>query len=533
MTKFCVATLIVVGTVAGAGTAQAQVQSAEVTGGKLQGVVASGIASFEGVPFAAAPVGENRWRSPQPVVPWTGVKMANAMAPACLQDTRMAARLGAPTAVSEDCLYLNIWTPAKTPRDKLPVMVWVYGGAFVGGATNWPLYDGTHFAGRGVVLVSVAYRVGAFGFLAHPELSEESGKGSGNYGLEDQIAGLKWVKANIAKFGGDPGRVTIFGESAGGISVSMLAASPAARGLFQRAISESGGSFAPARYANEGGENVPPLKVAEAHGEAFLAKLGAFHISAARTLPAEVLRKALGPGLAGGFWPVFDGDVLPGDQYELYQSGRFNDTPVLIGTNSNEGGLFVRNAVTPAQFESQVRAGFGAKADEIVAAYPHASDAESLAAMKGVFRESTFAWHTWAWALLQSQKGKGKAYVYYFDHRTPQSPEGSDHGSELAYVFGTLGGPGLGPAGPSGPPRPEDTAMSELMMSYWVNFATRGDPNGRGLPAWPAFGAAAQQAMILKDTSPGAGPVPNLGPIKAFDDYYAWRREQAKSRPAE
>jgi len=315
--------------------------------------------------------------------------------------------------------------------------------------------------------------------------------------------------------------------------VSMLAASPAARGLFQRAISESGGSFAPARYANEGGENVPPLKVAEAHGEAFLAKLGAFHISAARTLPAEVLRKALGPGLAGGFWPVFDGDVLPGDQYELYQSGRFNDTPVLIGTNSNEGGLFVRNAVTPAQFESQVRAGFGAKADEIVAAYPHASDAESLAAMKGVFRESTFAWHTWAWALLQSQKGKGKAYVYYFDHRTPQSPEGSDHGSELAYVFGTLGGPGLGPAGPSGPPRPEDTAMSELMMSYWVNFATRGDPNGRGLPAWPAFGAAAQQAMILKDTSPGAGPVPNLGPIKAFDDYYAWRREQAKSRPAE
>jgi para-nitrobenzyl esterase len=409
-------------------------------------------------------------------------------------------------------------------------MVWIYGGGFVGGMTSVPTYDGTQFAKKGVVLVSVAYRLGVFGFLAHPELSRESGKGSGNYGLLDQIAGLKWVKANIARFGGDPSRVTIFGESAGGISVSMLSASPAAHGLFQRAISESGGNFGPPRYAAEGGQNVPPLKVAEATGQAFLAKLGAYHLGTARALKAEAIQKALGPGLQGGFWPVFDGDVLPGDQYELYQAGRFNDTPVLIGTNSDEGALFVRGAVTPQQFESVVRAGFGARADRILAAYPHATDADALKAMKGVFRESTFAWHTWAWALLQSQKGKGKAYVYYFDHRTSQSPEGAGHGSEILYVFGNLGA-GRGSAfGLPGAPLPADTAISALMMSYWVNFAKNGDPNGKGLPAWPAFTSASQQAMHLLDQNPGAGPVPNMGPITALDDYYAWRRGEAKAR---
>jgi para-nitrobenzyl esterase len=215
----------------------AQISSAKVTGGEVQGVVMNGVASFKGIPFAAAPVGENRWRSPQPAQAWTGVRKAIAIAPACMQNTATAKIVGAPTAVSEDCLYLNVWTAAKTPADKRPVMVWIYGGAFSAGATNWPMYDGTRLAEKGVVLVTVAYRVGPFGFLAHPQLSQESGKGSGNYGLEDQIAGLKWVKHNIERFGGDPGRVTIFGESAGGIAVSMLAASPAAKGLFHGAIS--------------------------------------------------------------------------------------------------------------------------------------------------------------------------------------------------------------------------------------------------------------------------------------------------------
>src|SRR5437867_3304244 len=284
--------------------ALAQVREVDVTGGRVAGVLANGIVSFKGIPFAAAPVGALRWKAPQPVKPWSGVKQASAFGSSCMQDANFAKIFGASAPINEDCLYLNVWTPAKTAGDALPVLVWIYGGGFVGGMTSAPVYDGTRLAEKGVVLVSVAYRLGAFGFLAHPELTRESGKGSGNYGLQDQIAGLKGVKANIARFGGDPNRVTIFGESAGGIAVSMLAASPAAKGLFQRAVSESGGSFGPPRFANEGGQNVPPLKVAEAAGQSFLAKLGAKDIAAAREVSADKLQAALGPGLAGGFWPA-------------------------------------------------------------------------------------------------------------------------------------------------------------------------------------------------------------------------------------
>jgi para-nitrobenzyl esterase len=509
--------------------ATAQVQSASVTGGKVVGVVKDGIASFKGIPFAAPPVGELRWKAPQAVQPWNGDKKAGTFGPNCMQDASFAKLFGATEVMGEDCLYLNVWTPAKSAAEKLPVMVWIYGGGFAGGMTSVPAYDGTHFAKKGVVLVSVAYRLGAFGFLAHPELSRESGKGSGNYGLQDMIAGLQWVKANIAKFGGDPARVTIFGESAGGIAVSMLAASPAAKGLFHRAISESGGNFGPPRFGSEGGVNVPALKVAEAQGKTFVAKLGARDIKAARAISADAIQKIVGPGMATGFWPVFDGDVLPGDQYLLYQQGRFNDTPVLIGTNSDEGALFAQPGVTAAGFEAALRKDYGAKADVLLAANPHKTDAEAATASKNIFRDSAFAWPTWTWAKLQSEKGKGKAYVYYFDVRTPQSPNGATHAAEIGYVFGNLGGPGGGPAALAGPPRPEDTAMSELMSSYWVNFAKNGDPNGPGLPPWPAFTTAAQNAMIF-DTKPSARPLPNVPQLKAFDEYYAWRREEAKKR---
>jgi len=366
----------------------AQVQEADVTGGKVSGVVANGIVSFRGIPFAAPPVGELRWKAPQPLKPWIGVKQATRFGPSCVQDETIARILGATPEMSEDCLYLNVWTPAKAASDNLPVMVWIYGGGFVGGQTSVPLYEGTRLADKGIVLVSVAYRLGAFGFLAHPELSRESGKGSGNFGLQDQIASLQWVKANIAKFGGDPGRVTIFGESAGGIAVSMLAASPAAKGLFQRAISESGGSFGSARYSNEGGVNVPPLKVAEAAGKTFLDKLGASDMKAARALSADMIQKAAAPGPAAAtqFWPVFDGDVLPADQYELYQAKRFNDTPVLIGTNSDEGGLFGPQGMTSLRFEQMVRAGYGKGADAILAVYPHATDTEAAKAGRDLAR---------------------------------------------------------------------------------------------------------------------------------------------------
>ena len=501
-------------------SATAQITTVKVTGGTAEGVTAAnGIASFKGLPFAAPPTGERRWKKPQPPIAWQGVKHATDFGPSCMQDAAMLQFMQSPPSMSEDCLYLNVWTPAKSDRERLPVMVWIYGGGFAAGATSSPTYDGAPLAAKGVVLVSVAYRVGAFGFLAHPELSRESGKGSGNYGLQDMVAGLQWVRDNIAAFGGDARNVTIFGESAGGIAVSMLAASPAAKGLFHKAISESGGSFAPSRRAQEGGMNVPTLAAAESMGQQFVTKLGASNIAAARTLPADKVQAGQGPGLGGGFWPVDDGDVLPGDQYVLYSQGHFNDTPVLIGTNSDEGALFIRAGVTAAAFETQIRGGYGERADSILTAYGHATDADALQSARNIFRDSAFAWPTWTWARLQSQKGKGAAYVYYFDHRTPASPNGASHADELPYVFGTLGSPGR-PA-----PRREDTAMSALVMAYWTNFAKTGNPNDAGLPQWPAFTEKNQRVMVL-DAAPSARAVPNVPQLEAFDGYYAWRRGQ-------
>jgi para-nitrobenzyl esterase len=493
----------------------------EVAGGTIEGVERDGIFAYKGIPFAAPPVGDLRWKAPRPVEAWTGVKKADAYACGCMQDASMAAMTGAPANFSEDCLYLNIWTGARKVDERRPVMVWIHGGAFVGGMTGTPMFDGTKFAQKGVVLVSIAYRLGVFGFMAHPELSGESGRGSGTYGLQDMIAGLQWVKDNIGRFGGDPSRVTIFGESAGGIAVGMLAAAPPAKGLFQRAISESGGSFAPPRVAEGAGMNVPSLTLAESDGESFLRKLGVDSIKAARALPAERIQESAGGGMGGGasFWPVADGYVIPGDPYELYTKGEFNDTPILAGTNSNEGGLFMRGPATPDQFEQQIRSGYGERADVILEAYPHATAAEAARASADVFREFAFSWPTWTWARLQSRMGKGKVFLYYYDHRTPRSPDGANHADEVPYVFGNFGGLG-------GEPRPEDLALSEMIQAYWIHFADKGDPNGPGLPDWPDFTEEDQKVLYFDDTA-AARPVPNLEKLKAYDAYYTWRREQA------
>jgi para-nitrobenzyl esterase len=524
MRKGLISGLLLAITLAIAPLALAQIQSVKVKDGQLKGVVADGVASFKGIPFAAPPISDLRWKSPQPAKAWTGIRNADRYASGCMQDSSMVKMVGASVGVSEDCLYLNVWTAAKTAGEKRPVMVWIHGGAFVGGMTGTPMFDGTKFAQKGVVLVSIAYRLGVFGFMAHPELSRESGKGSGAFGIQDMIAGLLWVKNNIAQFGGDPSCVTIFGESAGGIAVGMLSAAPAAKGLFQRAISESGGSFAPPRISNEAGQNVPTLKLAESNGDAFLKKLGAADIKAARALPAEQIQKAAGGGMGGGssFWPVADGNFIPGDPYELYKEGRFNDTPILVGTNSNEGGLFSRGPVTAAAFEKQIRSGYGERADVILSAYPHSTDDEASRASADVFREFAFAWPTWAWARMQSEKGKGKSFVYYYDHRTADSPNGANHAAEVTYVFGNLGGPG-------GAPSAEDLALSNRIRSYWINFARTGDPNGSGLPQWPAFTEGDQRVMYFDGTSK-AIPLPNLEKLKAFDAYYSWRREEAKKR---
>jgi para-nitrobenzyl esterase len=499
-----------------------QIKTAKVADGQLEGVVVDGIASYKGIPFATPPVGDLRWKSPVAAKAWTGIRKADAYAAGCMQDPGMVKMMGAAANVSEDCLYLNVWTGAKNAGEKRPVMVWIHGGAFVGGMTGTPMFDGTKFAEKGVVLVSIAYRLGVFGFLAHSELSQEGGKGSGTYGIQDMIAGLRWVKNNIAQFGGDPSCVTIFGESAGGIAVGMLSAAPAAKGLFQRAISESGGSFAPPRITDGAGMNVASLKLAESSGASFLQKLGAADIKAARAMPAEQIMKAAGGGMGGGasFWPVADGTVLPGDPYELYEKGFFNDTPILAGTNSNEGGLFMRGPITAAAFEKQIRSGYGERADVMLRAYAHSTDAEAARSSADVFREFAFAWPTWAWARMQSRMGKGKAFVYYFDHRTPSSPDGANHGDEVSYVFQNFRGPG-------GAPSAEDLALSDLIRAYWINFARKGDPNGPGLPQWPAF-TENDQKVLFFNTKASAKPIPNLEKLKAFDSYYSWRREQAR-----
>jgi len=497
--------------------AHAQIETATVAGGQIEGVVKDGIASFKGIPFAAPPIGDLRWKAPQPIKPWTGVRKSTKYGFAPMQDPRIALLSTGGVGISEDCLYLNVWTPAKDRGEKLPVMVWIYGGGFAMGATSTPIYDGTHLANKGVVLVSIGYRVGPFGFLAHPELTAEEG-GSGCYGIEDQVAGLKWVHDNIAQFGGDPSRVTIFGESAGGISVCMLTVVPSARGLFQRAISESGGSMAPAKHDAEAAMMVPTLKLAEQNGARFLKKLGVADIKAARKLNAYAIQSASGP--MGTFWPVADGQTLPADAYALHESGQFNDTPILVGTNSDEGAMFVHGERTPASFEKLVRNEFGPAADAILKAYPHATNADAFKSSKDLFREGTLAWPTLAWASLESRTGRNKAYVYYYDHH-PANSDGANHAAELQLVFGNF-------LRLFGNPTTEDMKLSDLMDSYWVNFARTGDPNSAGLPEWPAFDTGKMSTMFFDD-APSARPLPNLQKLQAFDVYFAWRRKDART----
>jgi para-nitrobenzyl esterase len=494
--------------------AHAEITQARVTGGTVSGVTGDGLSIFKGIPFAAPPVGDLRWNAPAPVKPWSGVRKADAFANACMQ---AANSQGNTAPVSEDCLYLNVWTPARSADARIPVIVWIHGGGFTGGSTSVSMYDGTGFAKKGVVLVSLAYRLGPFGFLAHSDLSRESTHGSGAYGIQDLVAGLKWVQANIAAFGGDPGRVTIFGHSAGSAAVSFLAASPLSKGLFQRVIAMSGSSFTPLQTSQQGnfGMSIPSLKMAEATGSAFLSKLGVNSIAEARTLDADRIQVATGGGLT--FRPVADGYVISNDLYTLYEQGKFNDTPVLLGHTSDETLAFGGNqAVTPAAFEKQVREQFGPQADAILKAYPHATDGEAVKAARHLRNDTSFAWNMWTWARQQAKHGKGRVFSYYYDNHGPQA-EGSGHGSDVPFAFRTLGGRRT--------PSPEDRALSDTISSYYVNFAVTGDPNGNGLPAWPAFTDADQKVMVF-DAKPGARTYPVLERVKLLDSYFERLRKE-------
>ena len=502
-----------------AGAAATPAPVVQVTGGRIEGVLEDGVWSFKGIPFAAPPLGALRWKAPRPVSSWSGTRRADAFAPACAQEK---APFGLPSG--EDCLYLNVWTAARSARERRPVMVWIHGGGFTGGATAEPPYDGLHFAQQGIVLVSVAYRLGIFGFLAHPDLDRDSGRASGNYGLRDMIAALRWVRANIGSFGGDPRRVTIFGESAGGAAVSLLAGAPAARGLFERVIAESGAEFRAPRYSVYAPDRSGPLETrrfAESLGEALLKQLGAPDIAAARALPAPTILKALEEPLRDfEFQPVIDGELLSEPNTALYRSGRFNDTPILIGTNSDEGHGNAPPSLTAAMLRDGARhLACASEAQAILAHYPLESDALAARTVEMLARDGGAAWGAWTWARWQSRKGHGPVFLYYFDFPMPRFPNGAPHWTEVPYVFANFGWFDEQHM----PLRPEDLAASDLIRRYWINFAASGDPNGKGLPRWPAFDEHTHTAMVF-DRTPGARPLPNLERLRAFDRWYscAW-----------
>jgi para-nitrobenzyl esterase len=506
--------LVVMSAMLAAGLVTAQQPAPiRVEGGLVQGTSEDGLAVFRGIPFAAPPVGDLRWRAPQPAAKWEGVRQATNFAPGPMQGGTP------PSGKSEDCLYLNVWTPAKSAGDRIPVLVWIYGGGFGAGSTSERNYNGEKLAGKGVVLVSIAYRVGQLGFLAHPGLSAETTNHvSGNYGLLDMIAGLQWIQKNIAAFGGDPGKVTIFGESAGGIAVSMLCASPLAKGLFRGAISQSGGSFGPPRPTTMPGENLKRLADAEQSGEAYAKGAGASSIAELRKIAADKLPAGgRGQGMA---WPIIDGWMIPDDQHKLYEAGRFNDTPILVGYNSDEGASFSPPR-TSEDYIASVRSRYGPFAESLLKAYPAGSGTPPKTA-RDLVRDTAFGWHTWSWARLQAKTGKSKVFYYYFDQH-PEYPEGSPrvgygspHGADVPYVFQHLN--------TSSPQTTKtDQEISDAMSTYWVNFAKRGDPNGEGVPTWPAFSDANPVLMYFSQT-PHTGPVPSTEALKSLDAYFAWRR---------
>jgi para-nitrobenzyl esterase len=470
---------------------------------------------FKGIPFAAPPVGDLRWRAPKAAANWEGVRKADEFGPQCMQRRPG----GAASKMSEDCLYLNVYTTANSAKDKRPVMVWIHGGALTSGAGS--IYDGEALAKKGVVVVTVNYRLGVFGFYANPELTKESDRNSsGNYGLLDQISALEWVQKNIAAFGGDPKRVTIFGESAGSWSVNYLTATPLARGLFQRAVGESGGEFAPARK----------LADMEQAGVKFEQTLGANSLAALRAKSADDLMKTNGFQTAANV----DGWFLPEDVFTIYSKGKQSDVPTIIGSNNDEGTMFTPANTTATSFRQQAERRFGKDADAYLKLYPFGNDQEAWAAQAASMRDQTFGWEMRTWAREQTKTGKSKVYVYYFSRVPPgeNRAKGAFHGSEISYVFGNLlMAPFATGANEQARPWTDiDHKLADTMSSYWVNLATSGDPNGKGLPKWPAYKAKDDQAMGFGDTI-GVMPLPHKEALD-FLDGYTDRLRQSGDQPA-
>jgi para-nitrobenzyl esterase len=486
-----------------------------------------GIRVFRGIPFGAPPVGPLRWKPAQPPAHWDGVRKADAFGPVCVQPKgvgRLNVSVDMPDSPpqSEDCLYLNVWTGAARAGDRRPVMVWIFGGAYTEGAGSSRHNDGEALARKGVVVVTINYRLGPFGFFSHPELDAESGhNASGNQAVWDCIESLKWVQRNIAAFGGDPANVTIFGESAGSALSAGLVGTPEARGLFRRAISESGAwmglSMATmrARASAEGpgtGRGAQPM--------------AALPLAELRAKTTDDITKGLrGAGM------IADGWAIPEDESITFANGKQNAVDILIGSNKDEGSFTGGRGANVEQWTARVRGRWGDLADAYLKLYPAGSDAEAAKSSEAAFGDE-MAWHMWRYAQAQAAIGR-RAYLYYFTHEPPTDPGKPNlratHTAEIPYVFNNLKAVRVFPDTSS----PElssasaaDIKLADIVSSYWVNFAKTGDPNGTGLPAWPQFkDKASGRAMILGDTQQPQGEVPSAK-FALYDQLYAKQMKQ-------
>ncbi|MDO1450912.1 carboxylesterase family protein [Rhodocytophaga aerolata] len=496
-----------------------------ITNGTLEGVIEkSGIRAFKGIPFAAPPVGELRWKEPQPVKNWQGVRKADKFGPMAMQRAVFGDMNFRSDGMSEDCLYLNVWTPAKSNKEKLPVLVYFYGGGFMAGDGSEPRYDGENMAQKGIVALTVNYRLGVFGFMAHPELTKESSKNaSGNYGLLDQSAALRWVQQNITAFGGDPKKVTIAGESAGSSSVCAQMASPLSKDLISAAIGESGSllSLLPATT----------LAQAEEAGVNFAKIAGVTSLPDLRAMPAEKLLEATANPESPRFRPIVDGYFLPKSAMAIFQAGEQAKVPLLAGWNSEEmnyRSILGEEAPTPENYQKAVEKLFGDHAEKVLKLYPASTQQEVMQSATALAGDRFTGYSTWKWIDVHSKTSGKSVYRYYYTRpRPPMTPEmgdaapglaggvvrgtdaeamkvppaqGAVHSAEIEYAMGNLATNKVYAWAP------EDYKVSQLMQEYFANFIKLKNPNGKNLPDWPAVSGDKPAQVMHIDVKSGARP---------------------------
>jgi para-nitrobenzyl esterase len=509
-------TILFATTLAGSALAQERVKTAN---GIVEGTSeqSSGVRTFKGIPFAAPPVGNLRWQPPQPVKNWKGVRKTDQFGPRCMQRPIFGDMGFRSNGMNEDCLYLNVWTPAKTGKERLPVLVYFYGGGFVAGDGSEARYEGESMARKGIVALTVNYRLGVFGFLAHPELTKESPhRASGNYGLLDQTAALRWVKQNIAAFGGDPSRVTIAGESAGSVSVSAQMASPLSKNLIAGAIGESGSII--------GALSAVPLAEGEQSGVKFATSVKATSLAALRAMPAEKLLEATGrPGTPFPS-PTIDGYLFPKAPLEIFSAGEQARVPLLVGSNSEELGYFVilgRESPNVENYRKALVRLYGDKAEEVFKLYPASNETEVMDAAQDLASDRFISYSTWKWLDVSTKTGGKPTYYYLYSrprpamrpemgnatpglaggvvkdapaaNQWPPKSRGAVHSAEIEYAMGNLDSNKVYAW------TPEDYKVSKVMQEYFANFIKTGNPNGQGLPNWPTFDTG-QRMIIDVDT---------------------------------